>query len=107
MWDYDCVVIASTGSLLLRGISTASRQGNRLSDCSDLPSHLWTDLVRRISEMSVNATRTQAEDDAASTALAFHLCQNVVAALKRQSDTPWDIAVAKIACKELQQDGTV
>jgi hypothetical protein len=45
--------------------------------------------------------RVGAEADAASVSLPSDLHHQVVAALKRQSDTPWDIAVAEIVRREV------
>lgn len=56
---------------------------------------------RVLTNRALEANRAKAEADAASVSLPSDLHHHVVAALKRQSDTPWDIAVAEIVRREV------
>ena len=61
------------------------------------------DLGLRLSDVeALEAIRAKAEEDAASIALSSDLRRQVVAALRRQPDIPWDLAIANIARKALR-----
>ena len=66
-----------------------------------LEQHARHVLARALTNKALDAIRAKAEDDAASIPLPSDLHQQVVAALKRQPDIPWDFAVADIARKAL------
>jgi hypothetical protein len=59
-------------------------------------------LTRALTNKALDAIRTKAEEDATSIALPAELRRQVVAALRRQPDIPWDVAVSNIARKALQ-----
>ena len=69
-----------------------------------LEQHARRVLTRALTNKALDAIRAKAEADAASISLPSDLHRQVVAALKRQSDTPWDIAVAEIAGKGARQE---
>ena len=71
-----------------------------------LEQHARHVLTRALTNKALDAIRAKAEEDATSIPLPSELHQQVVAALRRQPDIPWDIAVADIACKALHEEGT-
>jgi hypothetical protein len=67
-----------------------------------LEQHARNVLTRVLTNKALDAIRAKAEQDAASIPLSSELHEQVVAALRRQPDIPWDLAVASIARKALQ-----
>ena len=63
-------------------------------------------LTRALTNKALEAIQAKAEDDATSIPLPSKLHQQVVAALRRQPDIPWDVAVADIARKALHEEST-
>jgi hypothetical protein len=96
--------------MCLSGSSNASsrgawyQQGRPGNDV--LEQHARRVLTRALTNKALEANRAKAEADAASVSLPSDLHHQVVAALKRQSDTPWDIAVAEIARREVNGNDT-
>ena len=70
-----------------------------------LEQHARPVLTRDLTNKALDAIRTKAEEAAISIALPSDLHHQVVAALKRQPDIPWDFAVADIARKALNGEG--
>ena len=70
-----------------------------------LEQHARRVIGRAFINKAVDEVRAQAEAEAAAVELPEDLRQQVVAALERQPDIPWDLAVADIALKAL--DGCV
>ena len=80
---------------------------NKVVPCNDvLEQQARRVLTRALTNKALDAIRAKAEVDAASMSLPSDMHLQVVAALKRQSDMPWDIAVAEIVGKELNRNGT-
>jgi hypothetical protein len=71
-----------------------------------LEQHARHVLTRALTNKALETIRAKAEEDAASIALSSDLHQQVVAALKRQPEIPWDFAVANIARKALHEEGS-
>lgn len=72
-----------------------------------LEQHAQHVLTRALTNKALEAIRAKAEEDAHSIALSSDLHGQVVAALKRQPEIPWDFAVADIVCKVLDKEGTL
>ena len=53
-----------------------------------------------------SAIRAKADEDAASIPLLSDLHRLVAAALRRQPDIPWDLAVANIAHRAFHEEGS-
>jgi hypothetical protein len=70
-----------------------------------LEQHARDVLARALTNKALDDIRTKAETEAASIALPSELRQQIAAALKHQPDIPWDLAVADIARKALNEDG--
>ena len=71
-----------------------------------LEQHARHVLTRALTNKALDAIRAKAEEDAASIELPSDLHRQVVAALERQPDIPWDLAVADIARKALHVEGS-
>jgi hypothetical protein len=76
--------------------------GKVVPDNDVLVQHARHVLTRALTNKALEAMRAKAEEDASSIPLPSKLHEQVVAALRRQPDIPWDVAVANIARKALQ-----
>ena len=69
-----------------------------------LEQHARHVLTRALTNKALDTISAKAEADAAEIALPSELRKQVVAALRRQPDIPWDLAVADIARKALHEE---
>ena len=69
-----------------------------------LERHAREVLTRALTNKALDTVRAKAQEDATSIPLPSELHQQVVAALRRRPDIPWDVAVADIACKALHEE---
>jgi hypothetical protein len=67
-----------------------------------LEQHARHVMARALTNKALEAIQANAEEAATSISLPSELREQVVAALRRQPDLPWDVAVANIARKALQ-----
>jgi hypothetical protein len=62
-------------------------------------------VTRVLTNKAPETIRAQAEEDATSIPLPAKLHQQGVAALRRQPDIPWDLAVATLARRRFNEEG--
>jgi hypothetical protein len=80
--------------------------GKVVPDNDVLEQHARHVLTRALTNKALDAIRAKAESDAASVALPSNLHRQVLGALERRPDVPWDFAVADIARRALNGKGT-
>ena len=80
--------------------------GKVVPDNDVLEQHARHVLTRALTNKALDTIRSQAEADAALVALPSNLHKQVVAALKRRPDAPWDFAMVDIAHRALNGKGT-
>jgi hypothetical protein len=71
-----------------------------------LEQHARRVIARTLLNKALDEVRPQVEDQAAGITLPSDLHDQVKAALKRQPAVPWDLAVAEIAKRATDEDGT-